>query len=102
MSLTPHLVAPNLWPPELPKIIGTDLAGVVEAVGEGVTQSQVGDEVYGLTGGVCGLQGALAQCAAVDADLLAIKPKNLSMRAAEAQPMLALTAWEDLRDMRPQ
>lgn len=65
--------------PELPAIIGTDLAGVVEAVGEGVTQFQVGDEVYGLTGGVRGLQGSLAQYAAVDANLLAIKPRNLSM-----------------------
>jgi len=84
--------------PELPAIIGTDLAGVVEAVGEGVTQFQVGDEVYGLTGGVRGLQGSLAQYAAVDANLLAIKPRNLSMREAAALPLVTLTAWEGLVD----
>ncbi|HEY9028461.1 MAG TPA: quinone oxidoreductase, partial [Burkholderiaceae bacterium] len=50
------------------------LAGVVRAVGPGVARWRVGDEVYGLTGGVAGLQGSLAEYAAVDADLLARKP----------------------------
>lgn len=84
--------------PELPAVLGTDLAGVVEAVGEGVTDFAVGDEVYGLTGGVRGLQGSLAEFAAVDARLLAPKPKNLSMREAAALPLVALTAWEGLVD----
>ena len=84
--------------PELPAVLGTDLAGVVEAVGEGVTAFKAGDEVYGLTGGVRGLQGSLAEFAAVDARLLAPKPKNLSMREAAALPLVALTAWEGLVD----
>ncbi len=84
--------------PELPAVLGTDLAGVVEAVGEGVTDFKAGDEVYGLTGGVRGLQGSLAEFAAVDARLLAPKPKNLSMREAAALPLVALTAWEGLVD----
>lgn len=84
--------------PELPAILGTDLAGVVEAVGEGVTGFKVGDAVYGLTGGVRGLQGSMAEYAAVDADLLAPKPSNLSMREAAAIPLVFLTAWEGLID----
>lgn len=84
--------------PELPAIIGTDLAGVVESVGAGVTAFKIGDEVYGLTGGVRGLPGSLADYAAVDADLLALKPKNLSMREAAALPLVFLTAWEGLVD----
>lgn len=84
--------------PELPAVLGTDLAGVVEAVGEGVTAFKAGDEVYGLTGGVRGLQGSLAEFAAIDARLLALKPKNLSMREAAALPLVALTAWEGLVD----
>jgi len=84
--------------PVLPAILGTDLAGVIEAIGEGVTDFKVGDEVYGLAGGVLGVQGTLAEYTAVDADLLAIKPKNLSMKEAAAIPLVLLTAWEGLID----
>ncbi|MDL2145446.1 zinc-dependent alcohol dehydrogenase family protein [Flavobacterium tructae] len=84
--------------PVLPAVLGTDLAGVVEAVGKNVTDFKVGDEVYGLAGGVLGLQGTLAEYTAVDADLLAIKPKNLSMKEAAAVPLVLLTAWEGLID----
>jgi NADPH:quinone reductase len=82
----------------LPAVLGMDLAGVVRAVGVGVERFRVGDEVYGLTGGVAGLQGSLAEYAAVDADLLARKPANLSMREAAALPLIAITAWEGLVD----
>ncbi len=81
-----------------PAVLGCDLAGVVEAVGQDVTAFKVGDQVYGLTGGVGGLQGSLAEFAAVDADLLAKKPINLSMREAAALPLVFLTAWEGLVD----
>lgn len=84
--------------PELPAVLGTDVAGVVVAVGQGVERFNVGDEVYGLIGGVRGLQGSLAQYAAVDVDLLAPKPRNLSMREAAAIPLTLLTAWEGLVD----
>jgi len=84
--------------PVLPAVLGTDLAGVVEAVGKNVTDFKVGDEVYGLAGGVLGLQGTLAEYTAVDADLLAVKPKNLSMKEAAAVPLVLLTAWEGLID----
>jgi NADPH:quinone reductase len=83
---------------ELPAILGMDMAGVVEAVGPGVTTFQPGDEVYGMVGGIGGLQGTLAEFAAVDADLLAIKARNLSMREAAALPLVFITAWEGLVD----
>jgi len=82
----------------LPAILGMDLAGVVRAVGAGVERFRVGDEVYGLAGGVAGLQGSLAEYTAVDADLLAHKPANLSMREAAALPLIVITAWEGLVD----
>src|SRR3977135_2414571 len=82
----------------LPAILGIDLAGVVEAVGNGVSAFRPGDEVYGMTGGVGGLQGSLAEYAAVDADLLAPKPVNLAMREAAALPLIFITAWEGLAD----
>jgi len=82
----------------LPAVLGMDVAGVVRAVGPGVVRLAVGDQVYGLTGGVGGLQGSLAEFAAVDADLLARKPANLSMREAAALPLITITAWEGLVD----
>ncbi|MBR0822246.1 zinc-dependent alcohol dehydrogenase family protein [Bradyrhizobium liaoningense] len=82
----------------LPAILGIDLAGVVEQIGRGVTRFKPGDEVYGMTGGVGGVPGSLAEFAAVDADLLAPKPANLSMREAAALPLIFITAWEGLID----
>lgn len=82
----------------LPAILGMDLAGVVESLGQGVTNFEVGDQVCGLTGGVGGLQGSLADYAAVDAHLLAHKPARLSMRDAAALPLVIITAWEGLVD----
>jgi len=83
---------------ELPAILGMDMAGIVEAVGPGVTTFHPGDEVYGMVGGIGGLQGTLAEFVAVDTDLLAIKAANLSMREAAALPLVYITAWEGLVD----
>jgi NADPH:quinone reductase-like Zn-dependent oxidoreductase len=78
-----------------------DLAGTVEAVGAGVASFHPGDEVYGFAGGVGGLQGSLADYAAVDARLIARKPANLTMREAAALPLVFITAWEGLVDRAP-
>ena len=82
----------------LPAVVGMDLAGVVVSVGDGVTSFRQGDEVYGMAGGIGGIQGTLAEFAAVDARLIALKPRNLSMREAAALPLAAITAWEGLVD----
>jgi NADPH2:quinone reductase len=81
-----------------PAVMGIDVAGTIESVGEGVRHFKVGDDVYGMTGGVAGLQGSLAQFQAADAALLARKPSNLSMTEAAALPLAAITAWEGLVD----
>ncbi|MES2102725.1 MAG: zinc-dependent alcohol dehydrogenase family protein [Pseudomonadota bacterium] len=82
----------------LPAILGIDLAGVVEAVGPGVSNFKIGDAVYGMTGGIAGVPGSLAEFAAVDASLLAPKPSTLGMREAAALPLIFITAWEGLVD----
>jgi NADPH2:quinone reductase len=82
----------------LPAVLGLDMAGIVEEVSPDVTAFKPGDEVYGMVGGVGGLQGTLAEFVAVDADLLAHKPTNLSMREAAALPLITITAWEGLAD----
>jgi len=82
----------------LPAVLGLDLAGVVEVVGAGVSDFALGDEVYGMTGGVGDLQGSLAEYAAVDARLLARAPTSLSVREVAALPLAVITAWEGLID----
>ncbi|MET8330745.1 zinc-dependent alcohol dehydrogenase family protein [Streptomyces sp. NPDC005181] len=82
----------------LPGVLGLDLAGAVQEVGQDVTGFAPGDEVFGMTGGVGDLQGSLAEYAAVDARLLARKPASLTMREAAALPLVFITAWEGLVD----
>lgn len=82
----------------LPAILGIDMAGIVDTVGEGVHGFEPGDAVWGMTGGVGGVQGALAEYASVDARLLAHKPSSIGMREAAALPLVFITAWEGLVD----
>lgn len=81
-----------------PAILGIDVAGIVESVGAGVSAFRPGDEVFGMTGGVGGHQGSLADFVAADTRLLARKPKNLGMREAAALPLIFIKAWEGLVD----
>ena len=82
----------------VPLVLGIDLAGVVEEVGPGVAAFKVSDEVYGMTGGVGGIQGSLAQYAAVDADLLALKPSNLTMCETASLPLAFITSCSGIAD----
>ena len=81
-----------------PAILGIEMAGVVEAVGGQVDRFRVGDEVFGMTGGVGGVQGSLAELASVDARLIAHKPSALSMAQSAAIPLGFITSWEGLVD----
>lgn len=84
--------------PDLPAILGADMAGTIVAIGNNVEDFVVGDEVYGLVGGVKGSAGTLAEYVLADSRLIALKPKNLTMREAAAIPLTFLTAWEGLID----
>lgn len=74
--------------------VGYDMAGTVEAVGEGVTGFKVGDEVFG------GAHGALAEYALVTADGadVVIKPAGISFEDAAALLIAGGTALQALRD----
>jgi NADPH:quinone reductase-like Zn-dependent oxidoreductase len=82
----------------LPAVLGLDMSGTVVEVGPEVTKFKPGDEVYGMVGGVGGLQGTLAEHISADEDLLAIKSKQFSMREAAALPLNTITVWEGLVD----
>ena len=84
------------WSANLPEILHGDVAGIVCEVGEGVTGFNVGDEVYGMAGGINGVDGALAEFMLVDALLMAKKPKTLTMKQAAALPLVAITSYEAL------
>jgi NADPH:quinone reductase-like Zn-dependent oxidoreductase len=73
-------------------VVGLDLAGVVEAVGSGVTQFQPGDEVFGEA------QSSCAEYAVVGEDQLVSKPANLTFEQAAAVPTSGQTALTAIRD----
>lgn len=74
-------------------ILGRDLAGVVAAVGPGVTALRPGDEVFGWS-----TTGALAQYARVPAEQLVAVPARLSVAAAATVPTSGIAALQGLRD----
>ncbi|MGQ0800694.1 MAG: zinc-dependent alcohol dehydrogenase family protein [Pseudomarimonas sp.] len=82
--------------PELPAVLGCDVAGTVVAVGEGVTHLAPGDKVFGCAGGVRGSGGSYAELIAADARLLANAPRAIPLRDAAALPLVAITAWEGI------
>lgn len=73
--------------------LGADVAGVVEAVGSGVTRFKPGDAVFG-EGGV----GGFAEYVCLREKALALKPANITFAEAAAVPVAALTALQALRD----
>ena len=96
MTGTPRLVRlqTGFRRPKQP-IPGVDLAGVVEAVGDGVSDLAVGDEVFG------GGNGSYAEAAVAKATSLARKPASVSWVQAAALPIGALTALQGLRKVGP-
>jgi len=77
------------------KVLGADIAGVVETVGANVKQFQPGDEVFGVS---AGSSGGFAEYASANENHLALKPANLSFEVAAAVPVAAMTALQGLRD----
>lgn len=75
-----------------PYVIGCDLAGTVEAVGEGVEDLNVGTRVWGSNQGLLGRQGTFAEYAAVDAEWLYPTPEGVSDATAAAESLVGITA----------
>ncbi len=73
-------------------VLGADVAGVVEAVGTGVSGFRPGDEVFGVA------KGSFAEYARAPEDRLALKPANLTFEQAAVVPISGLTALQGVRD----
>ncbi|WP_094604632.1 Quinone oxidoreductase 1 [Sporomusa silvacetica DSM 10669] len=82
--------------PVLPAILNADVSGEIVAVGAGTDPWKVGDQVFGCTGGVGQLQGALAEYMLADARLIAKKPENIDHFMAALFPLVTITAWEGI------
>ena len=95
MTGEPYLVRAMGFGLRRPKVAvrGRDLAGVVEAVGSGVTRFRAGEEVYG----TCE-SGSFAEYAAAPAKRLASKPVNISFEQAAVAPISGVTALQAVRD----
>jgi len=79
-------------PLRMPFVIGCDMAGVVEAVGEGVHDLSVGTRVWASNQGLLGRQGTFAEHIAVDRDWLHILPDNVDAKDAAACALVGITA----------
>lgn len=82
----------------LPAILGCDGAGIVEAVGAGVTRFEPGDAVYYCYGGLGQQAGNYAEYIAVPELYVAMKPDCIDFIDAAAAPLVLITAWEALFD----
>lgn len=82
----------NYW--ELPKpfVIGCDLAGTVEKIGDQVRGLAVGDRVWGSNQGLLGRQGTFAELCAVDAKWLYPTPSGVNDETAAATALVGITA----------
>lgn len=94
-SIMTRMIAGGLNAPKK-AILGGDMAGTVEAVGNGVTQFKPGDAVYGDVS-AC-RTGGFAEYIAVPEKYLARKPANLSFAEAAAFPLAGGTALQGVRD----
>jgi NADPH:quinone reductase-like Zn-dependent oxidoreductase len=83
-------------PVELPHTPGIDVAGTVDALGEGVTGLQVGDNVVGFL--PMDGNGAAAEYVLAPAEVLTSAPKSVPLADAAALPVVGLTAWQALFD----
>ncbi|MBT2218638.1 NADP-dependent oxidoreductase [Virgibacillus dakarensis] len=83
-------------PFEFPIILGWDAAGIIQAVGDNVSSFTTGDRVFARPATTA--NGTYAEYTAVDENLLAKIPENISFAEAAVVPLAGLTAWQCLVD----
>ncbi|MGW1161497.1 NADP-dependent oxidoreductase [Streptomyces sp. NPDC002519] len=80
--------------PSFPRVFGSEVAGVVEEAGEGVTGFTAGDAVFGST-----VSGGYAEYALLPAEVTAHLPEELSFTDAAVLPVAAATAYDGIRQL---
>lgn len=84
----------SVIPQPLPLTPGSDIAGIVEAVGADAGDFAIGEAVYGVTDPR--FTDAYAEYAVAKAAMIAGKPEGLSFEEAASVPVIAVTAWQAL------
>jgi NADPH:quinone reductase-like Zn-dependent oxidoreductase len=84
----------SVLPQPLPLTLGSDLSGIVEAVGPNVTTFQPGEAIVGVTN--ARFTGAYADYGIASAGMIAGKPETLDHVQAASPPVIAVTAWQAL------
>lgn len=88
------------WAPvELPLTLGSDAAGTVEEVGEGVKNIAVGDRVYGQASVLAGGSGSLAEFAIMPTTLLSRCPANATFLEAASLPLAGVSALQAIGEI---
>lgn len=88
----------NRLPHQFPLILGWDAAGKIVAIGKDVKNFKIGDEVFAYCRKPTVQWGTYAEYIAVDAESVALKPKNINFAQAASIPLVGLTAWQALFD----
>lgn len=83
-------------PQPLPLTLGSDLSGEIVAIGPGISERHVGDQVYGVTN--TQFIGAYAEYAVASAGMVSSKPTSLTHAEAASVPVVSITAWQALFD----
>src|SRR5690554_4660083 len=86
-----HISCSNL---QLPAILGKDMSGVVESVGENVKEFKIGDQVFGC------INNTYADYVVASPEFIVKKPKNISFEVAAAVSLVGLTAYQAINDHR--
>ena len=89
-------VGASVLPQPLPLVLGSDIAGDIEAVGAGVSPYRRGDRVFGVVN--ARFTGGYAEYAVAEAAMIAPKPERLGYVEAAALPVVASTAWQMVFD----
>jgi NADPH:quinone reductase-like Zn-dependent oxidoreductase len=98
-SSGPLRIAARVLGPKPPVVLGVDFAGVVDAVGPGVTRVSVGDRVVGGTNFARGQRGSYADTVLVREDQLCRVPDEVDIATAAALPIAGVTAWMAVVDL---
>ncbi len=88
----------GLFKPKKIKILGTDIAGIVESVGKSIKSFAVGDRVYGCMADSSG-DGGYAEYKCAKESVLAPIPSGITFEQAASVPMAAVTALQGLREI---